>query len=818
MASNKPKFIDKFWPVSTIVSSRTGQYKRILAQRMERNKYLIENTYGVKADRVVDTFIKAYLASDKDYPAPIEVVQNPQSQKDFDLYNQYILFLWEYYVKDKSKKPKPGREKPPPNNPGSGTGQEPSTDPTSLTLYEGKKEQDLVDEEIDERILKLLGLQDVFDIDYGTYLTLLKEKMMAARMISTSIPTEEIELLTNEYKRVKGKVGRFKVKSRKLNADNIKATGPIRISKDQFFLAGKVSVPDVKGTDEKQPAETSDFKKDIQIIRSSLENISALLTDQNKILQKNYEAQRLQRENRKRKDKEDKLEGVKSALKNVAQKIVAPFQSILDKIINFIANVLLGRFFIKLMDWLANPENFAKVKNIFRFLKDWWPALLGAYLLFGNGIGRFAVKITASLIKFGFKLTKKVLPQLLKFLKSPLGMGLGLFTAGATVPMLFPQTVDAQEKVTAAKPGGNKEKLEQLKQQKQNLNLFEKMQGKGSEIDEQIYFLETGKTKSYASGGLITRQKNDGFYTQPINVKDIGFAGGGAIDRGTGVQVTGAGKDTQLIAAQPGEVVMNKPTVDALGKDFFLNLNSRFGGARSNMPRMYNNVQLAANGGVVGGKVENKREILPSYGKRKPQTKLPKISPFTMKESFMNFGDANIDKSKTTIFNQEYLNKTSTPKKLTPMQQWAKNFPQLAKKVKPGQSGYDEIQAVINPKLDVTNAFSPMFMPLFKNVIQNSFGSTISGLNFGDQQTNINLEENKKHNFIPAKQNVYIPPSPSTNRSPNVISLPPLKKGSGGNNSGSAKSGGRDIPPFSAFQNTASRKINIQIYGIIGVE
>jgi hypothetical protein len=816
MALSKPKFIDKFWPVSTIKTSRSNSYKKILADRIERSKYLIENTFGVKAERVVDTFIKSYTASDKDYPSPIDAVQNPQNTKDFDLYNQYILFLWEYYVKDKGKKKKIEREKPP-KEPG-GSASADNNPPGSLTLYEGKKEEDLVDEEIDERILKLLGLQDVFDIDYGTYLTLLKEKMMSARMTSTSIPTEEVELLTNEYKRVKGKVGRFKVKSRKLNADNIKATGPIRISKDQFFLAGKVSVPDVKGTEEKPSTETTDFKKDIQIIRSSLENISALLTNQNKILQKNYDTQRLQRENKRRSDREDKLEGVKSTLKNVAQKIVAPFQSILDKIINFITNVLLGRFFIKMMDWLGNPENFAKVKNIFRFLKDWWPALLGAYLLFGNGIGRFAVKITASLIKFGFKLTKKVLPQLLKFLKSPIGMGVGLFTAGATIPMLFPQTVNEQERKTAAQPGTNKEKIESLKQQKQNLNLFEKMQGKGSEIDEQIYSLETGKTKSYTNGGLITRQKPQDFYTQPINVRDIGFSGGGAINTDTGVQVTGAGKDTQLIAAQPGEIVMNKPTVDALGKDFFLNLNSKFGGSRANIPKMYNNVQLAANGGVVGGKVENKKEILPSYGKRKPQSNSTKLSPFTMKESFMNFGNTNIDKGKTNIFNQEYLNKTITPKKLTPMQQWAKNFPQLAKKVKPGQSGYDEIQSVVNPKLDITNTFSPSFMSLFKNVIQNSFGSTINGLNFGDQQTNISLEESKKHNFIPAKQNVYIPPSPSVNRTPNIVSLPPLKKSTGGNLSGQSKSGGRDIPPFSAFQNTASRKINIQIYGIIGVE
>ena len=32
---------------------------------------------------------------------------------------------------------------------------------------------------------------------------------------------------------------------------------------------------------------------------------------------------------------------------------------------------------------------------------------------------------------------------------------------------------------------------------------------------------------------------------------------------------------------------------------------------------------------------------------------------------------------------------------LTPMQQWAKNFPELAKRVQPGKAGYDEIQKVI---------------------------------------------------------------------------------------------------------------------------
>ena len=86
---------------------------------------------------------------------------------------------------------------------------------SALATYEGIRQSDLVDKEVDERILRLLGLEEVFDIDYATYLTLLKESMVAARMTNSQIPTEESELLTNEFRTVKSKVGRFKIKKKK---------------------------------------------------------------------------------------------------------------------------------------------------------------------------------------------------------------------------------------------------------------------------------------------------------------------------------------------------------------------------------------------------------------------------------------------------------------------------------------------------------------------------------------------------------------------------------------------------------------------------
>ena len=33
------------------------------------------------------------------------------------------------------------------------------------------------------------------------------------------------------------------------------------------------------------------------------------------------------------------------------------------------------------MDWLGDPKNAQKVSVLGRFLKDWWPALLGLYFM-----------------------------------------------------------------------------------------------------------------------------------------------------------------------------------------------------------------------------------------------------------------------------------------------------------------------------------------------------------------------------------------------------------------------------------------------------
>ena len=151
----------------------------------------------------------------------------------------------------------------------------------SLALYEGTRDDDLVSEEVDERLLRLLGLDDVFDIDYSTYMTLLREKMMEARMVDKKISTEESMLLTEEYKRVKGKVGRFKLKKKKITADNLGVSGPVRVNKEKYYLTEKAITPEFA---DKKEEGGDRLLKNVITINETLGRILESLTNQNQAI------------------------------------------------------------------------------------------------------------------------------------------------------------------------------------------------------------------------------------------------------------------------------------------------------------------------------------------------------------------------------------------------------------------------------------------------------------------------------------------------------------------------------------------------------
>ena len=304
-------------------------------------------------------------------------------------------------------------------------------------------------EVIDTRILRLIGLEDVFDLDYETYLTLLKEAMVKGRMTKTSIPTEEVELLTNEYKRVKTKKdkGRFEVKGKKITA------GSFSVGSIKAKLAGtkpKGLLPAAIG---KSPIVSS-LNENISAITSAVTSIAETLKAQKTLTDDATAFDKRKAEQDKRALAESKLEKRFDGLKKAAEKIIAPVKSLLDRVLEFFTTILLGRVVYKLIEWLGNPENGNKVKSIIRFLGDWGPALLGGFILFGTKFGK-GIRILTRIALSGIGKLAKAIPALLRFGRNNPRTALALATGAYAATQLSQRAFSGgDEKVQGLVGGG----------------------------------------------------------------------------------------------------------------------------------------------------------------------------------------------------------------------------------------------------------------------------------------------------------------------------------------------------------------------------
>lgn len=391
------------------------------------------------------------------------------------------------------------------------------------------------------------------------------------------------------------------------------------------------------------------------------------LTGEQKVIKTTNELKRRETERKRRNLRENLLEKPAAFTAKAIQKIFAPVQSIIDRIVNFLLTLLLGRALIKVLDWFKDPKNKDKVQTITRFIKDFWPALLGAYILFGTGFGKLIRSTIGLIIKATRLIVGKGIPGFVKLLKKlgPKGAlaAAAIVGTGAAVfatKKLFENKGNAQEQTpqltkkvppsSGTKPSTTKPQIpiqqntyqlayptlkategglipkNIIKKDTINNNInnaipLEKAVESGL-IPKNIIKKDTINNNvrnlipiaKAAEGGVIPKTKvannisnsipiakavEGGAITNLMNIRDLAFASGGFISDDTGIDITGAGKDTQLVALQPGEVVISKKTVEKFGgPEFFLNLNAMGGG--KNKPSYTNKVQLAATGGEVG--------------------------------------------------------------------------------------------------------------------------------------------------------------------------------------------------------------------------
>jgi len=410
-------------------------------------------------------------------------------------------------------------------------------------------------ETIDPRILRLIGLEDVFDLDYETYLTLLKEAMVKGRMVKKTIPTEEIMLLDEEYKRVKTKKdkGRFKVKTKKITAKSFSIGGK--------QLPGGKATKALPGMAIGKSSIAKSLDQNIAAITSSVVSIAEMMRQQAGLASEEAAYDRRRSEQQRRAVSENKLEKRFEGLKKAAEKIIAPVKGILDKIFGFLVKVFFGRVLYKLIEWFGDPKNAGKVKSVIRFLGDWWPALLGAYIIFGNSFGRFTTKIIFTVARFGVQLATKAIPGLISLARrNPATAALAL---GATT-YLTNQALNSSDKQPTQQLAG------------------------GGYV----------RPRRFRGGGLASLRR---FF---------GLDGGGYPGYVSGQK----GVDKIPAMLSDGEFVMSRGAVQMYGADTLSAMNAAGGG--TNRPKIMSGTTYAAGGGLIGKLYEGADRL--SGGNLKP--------------------------------------------------------------------------------------------------------------------------------------------------------------------------------------------------------
>ena len=429
------------------------------------------------------------------------------------------------------------------------------------------------------------------------YLSALKEAVATIEFQTKGAGDERSAILGKEVIKVrksrKEADPTFKVKKTKISANSFKEKTP-KVSATQKALpgTGKGGALTVRKTkvDPGALVKSGGEEQGQNILEKILESVNSILgtlKEDQKSKKKTANQERRKGERSKRKGKEDKLEsGIFKGLVKGVQKVLKPVEGLLSRIIKFISTILIGKVLQKIVGWMGDKENQGKLKAIEDFLKNTWPALLAAYLLFGNSLGRFAVGLIGSIVKFGAKLVSKVIPALVKGLA---GLGkLGLANPLTAVAILG----------GAAAAGGAYAATQ----------MNESNRDKENKEDDKstVTPTETKETGEIPSGSQLQREQ-------------ILQGGMGAMFGNSGGTVPGSGnKDTVPAMLTPGEYVMSKGAVQKYGKGTMESMNAMGGG--SGIPSFGNGMMYASSGGEVstnkepGGRNKHEHEEESSDG------------------------------------------------------------------------------------------------------------------------------------------------------------------------------------------------------------
>ena len=355
--------------------------------------------------------------------------------------------------------------------------------------------------------------------------------------------------------------------------------------------------------DNQQEKVNSPLLESLQAIAATTDSIRDTLIRQQDFDEDTAERMRIAREKADRDKQEKGLESKPGVLAKIGNKFVQPVMGLFEKIFNFIKTLLFGKFLLNFLDWFSNPDNQGKIASFVRFIKDWWPALTAAVLLFGTGftslaaglvkiVAGFTVKLVALVPKLLAALAKLKLGKLLKMipgaglLKGGLILGGGVLATYGIGKML---NKDKEAENLAAAQNQSTEKL-----------ISEGMDsGEAATTSQSVV---TGDSNRMTDTNL--RSNNNMLQTGMNDPLDGGFS-----RFNKGGQVPGSGNtDTVPAMLTPGEFVMSKGAVQQYGSNLLASMNAAAGG--DNKPK-YKDGKVHAFG---GGKIDSYEKLIEKGG------------------------------------------------------------------------------------------------------------------------------------------------------------------------------------------------------------
>jgi hypothetical protein len=460
-------------------------------------------------------------------------------------------------------------------------------------------------EEVDPEVAKILGLEDSFDLDQEEYLTLLKEKMVEARMNESKFSSEQAMKITEEYKKVKGAKGtKFTAAKKGINVDSFfnkkpqgegsnqkPVTDPAKLLPGSGGALANYQPPEPEPEQEKQVDNNSKKIGEIEKflngslldivkeIRGLTESILSILQKQSSADKKGSELSRREREKTGKEGKEKDLEGKKEEKKGLGliNKILKPFTSIFDTIKNFIMMVLLG----SLVNWL-----FTVLQNPMTLLKP-IQGLIDGITGFFNTVIQFIDKMVVQPVRNFIDAINSALNGFIGLLNGALKMLPGSPQIGSANIPNIPQAPELQ----APNITGEPKNPEPKPTAGPPINL----KFTGGEV-------RPPKVVKKETGGSIPGNAAD---KKKLSFNDtVSREGGNVSSKTTSFNVSGLGPDKHLTALSTGEYVLKKGAADWLGGPVYLdNINKIFGGTTERRVANLGDIKIEAKstGGQIGG-------------------------------------------------------------------------------------------------------------------------------------------------------------------------------------------------------------------------